>query len=423
MQAQPLRLVIAGQADHGKSTLIGRLLLDTGSIDSERLEDLRRCSEEAGMTNQWAFLVDQFESERLEGLTIDASHVFFRTAARAFVLIDVPGQAQFLRNMITGATHAEAALLVVAADEGPGDQTRRHALLAALLGIERLVVACNKMDLVGFSEERFARVAAETRALLASLAIEPLCVVPISAGRGDNLLAPGAAMPWYSGPSLVEAIERIAALEPDALPARFVVQDNYAFEGRPCVAGRLVSGLLREGDRLLAYPAESPARIREILRFPERHDPAETGECVALALEAEAGGAAEAGRGSVLTEARGAPPTVSRGLMGRVFWWGEDPLELGQGLTLRCSTQETVASVTEIFRTIDSSTLEVAEGGAQRLDAPNVGDVLFAAEREIVTEPFQRLPALGRFVLERKGVAAGAGIVLPDPPPRGRSPA
>jgi bifunctional enzyme CysN/CysC len=417
-EAAPLRLVIAGHPDHGKSTLIGRLLVETGSIDAERLAEIRRRSAEVGLEDQWAFLVDQFESERVEGLTIDTAQVFFRSRGRAFVLIDVPGQAEFLRNMITGATRAEAALLIVAADEGVAEQTRRHALLLALLGIESVVVACNKMDAAGFSQQRFAEVDRDMRACLAALSIEPLCAIPISASRGDNVLAPSDAMPWYSGPTLIEAIERIAVPAPADFPARFVVQDSYDVDGRPCAAGRLLSGRIGEGERVVVYPEAVPARVGEIVRFPVRRDPAEVGECVALALESETGDAARPERGSIVVAAeRSAAPHVSRAVTGRVFWWGADPLRLGEELVLRCSVQETAASVTAILRTIRSSTLEVDDRQAERLDAPDVGDVVLAADREIVTEPFHRLPALGRFVLERNATAVGAGIVLTEPPP------
>jgi len=416
--APPLRLVIAGSPDHGKSTLIGRLLIETGAIDAERLAEIRRRSAEAGLEDQWAFLVDQFESERVEGLTIDTAQVFFRSRNRAFVLIDVPGQAEFLRNMITGATRAEAALLIVSVDEGLAEQTRRHALLLALLGIERVVVACNKMDAAGFSRERFAEVEADVRACLTSVALEPLCTIPISASRGDNVLLPSSAMPWYSGPTLVEAIEGITVAAPADFSARFVVQDAYTFAGRPCAAGRLLSGRLSEGERVLVYPAAAPGRVREIVRFPVRHDAVEAGECVALALESDEGEATQPERGSVVVPAaRSAAPSVSRAVAGRVFWWGEGPLRRGERLLLRCSVQETSASVTAILRTIRSATLEVVEQEADRLDAPDVGDIVLAADREIVTEPFHRLPALGRFVLERNASAVGAGIILTEPPP------
>jgi len=175
----PLHLVIAGHPDHGKSTLIGRLLLDSGSIDAARVEEIGRLSRQTGFENQWAFLVDHLEAERTDGLTIDTAQVFIRTRARALVLIDVPGHAHFLRNMITGATRAEAALLVVALDEGVRDQTRRHALLIALLGIRQVIVAGNKIDLVDFSRERFEAAALEVQQLLSSLSIEPLNIIPI----------------------------------------------------------------------------------------------------------------------------------------------------------------------------------------------------------------------------------------------------
>jgi bifunctional enzyme CysN/CysC len=411
----PLHLVIAGHPDHGKSTLIGRLLLDSGSIDAARVEEIGRLSRQAGFENQWAFLVDHLEAERTDGLTIDTAQVFIRTRARALVLIDVPGHAHFLRNMITGATRAEAALLVVALDEGVRDQTRRHALLIALLGIRQVIVAGNKIDLVDFSRERFEAVVLEVQQLLSSLSIEPLNIIPISAARGDNMASLAASTPWYDGPPLIEAIENLATAPPERLPARFSIQDSYAIDGRTCLAGRVLAGRVGETDSLTVYPTLDTVTVSEIVRFPANHEPAETGECVALCLEPASGAAGAQGveRGAVLVgETWNNPPAISQMITSRVFWWDPEPMRAGEDLILRCSTQEAKVSVAEIVRTIDSSTLSIEEGRAERLDAPNVGDVVFAADKPVVTEPFQRLAALGRLVLERKGVVAGAGIVL-----------
>jgi small GTP-binding protein len=414
-RASPVHLVITGHPDHGKSTLIGRLLFDNGSIDAPRVEEIRRLSRQTGVENQWAFLVDHLEAERQDGLTIDTSQVFVRTGARAFVLIDVPGHARFLRNMITGATRADAALLVVAVDEGVCAQTRRHALLVALLGIRRVIVACNKIDLVDFSQECFEETALEARQLLSSLSIEPLSVVPVSSARGDNIASLSASTPWYHGPALIDAMESLATNTPGGLPVRFAVQDSYQIGGRDCLAGRVLAGSLREGDSFTVFPSQDVVTVREVVRFPPNREPAEAGECVALCLDSASGLAAAPNveRGAVLVgDPWKNPPTISRIITSRVFWWDLEPMHVGQNLTLRCSTQEMAVSVARILRTIDSSTLAIEEGSCERLDAPNVGDVVFAADKPVVTEQFQRLAALGRLVLERNGVAAGAGIVL-----------
>jgi bifunctional enzyme CysN/CysC len=411
----PLHLVVAGHPDHGKSTLIGRLLLDSGRVDAARVEEIRRLSRQAGLEDQWAFLVDHLEAERRDGLTLDTAQVFVRTGARSLVLIDVPGHADFLRNMITGATRAEAALLVVAVDEGERAQTRRHALLIALLGIRQVIVACNKIDLVDCSQARFEKTALEARQLLSSLSIEPLCVVPVSCARGDNIASLSASTPWYRGPALIEAIESLATASPERLPVRFAIQDSYAIDGRTCLAGRVLAGRVHERDCFTVYPSQELVIVREIVRFPPNHQPAEAGECVALSLESASGleGTLDLERGAILVgETWKNPPAISRKITSRVFWWDLEPMQVGQNLILRCSTQEAKVSVAEILRTIDSSTLAIEEGNSERLDAPNVGDVVFAADKPVVTEPFERLAALGRLVLERKGVATGAGIVL-----------
>jgi sulfate adenylyltransferase subunit 1 (EFTu-like GTPase family) len=411
----PLHLVVTGHPDHGKSTLIGRLLLDSGRVDAVQVEEIRRLSRQAGFEDQWAFLVDHLEAERQDGLTIDTAQVFVRTGARSLVLIDVPGHPHFLRNMITGATRAEAAVLVIAVDEGLRAQTRRHALLIALLGIRQVIVACNKIDLVDFSKARFEETALEARQLLSSLSIEPLSVIPVSAARGDNVASSAASTPWYHGPVLIEAIENLDTTSPEQLPVRFAIQDSYAIDGQTCLAGRVLAGRVRAGDSFTVYPSQAVVTVREIVRFPPNHEPAEAGECVALRLESAPGleGAHDVERGAILVgETWKNPPAISRKITSRVFWWDLEPMQVGQNLILRCSTQEAKVSVAEILRTIDSSTLLIEEGSSERLDAPNVGDVVFAADKPMITEPFKRLAALGRLVLERNGLAAGAGIVL-----------
>ncbi len=378
-----LRLAFVGHVDHGKSTLIGRLLAESGTVDPALLPDLSHAT-------------DNFDEERRGGLSMDTAQAYCRLGGRELVLIDVPGHRELLRNMMTGATRADAAVLVVAADEGAAEQTRRHASLLSLLGLGgAVVVAVNKIDAVDYSADRFDEVRAEVLALLDELSCPALAVVPVSAARGCNVAAPAADTPWYAGPTLVEALDEFQPPTPQTLPARFVVQDVYATEGKPVYTGRLLSGTMREGEHLLCFPQRDTATVNQIIRFPANRAPVQAGESAALSLR----GAAAPMRGSVLAIAAGEPPAVSRALTARVFWWHSNPLGVGQRITVRCATQAIAGAI------------EHVAGSADGLREGDLADVTIALDAPIVTESFARVPALGRLVLERDGTTGGAGIV------------
>ena len=251
----PLPIVIVGHVDHGKSTLIGRLLHDTGSLPDGKFEELRRQSDRRGVAFEWSFVMDAFQIERDQGITVDTSRIWFTSEHRDYVIIDAPGHKEFLKNMVTGAAGADAAILVIDAVQGVSEQTRRHAYLLSLLGVAQIVVTVNKMDLVGYSRQRFEAVAAEIRGYLANLDVVPETVIPIVARDGDNLTGAEAgeatAMPWWQGPSLVEALDgfrpRPALLDQ---PLRLPVQDIYRHGDSRIVVGRVESGRLRVGDWL-----------------------------------------------------------------------------------------------------------------------------------------------------------------------------
>jgi len=245
--SRPLvRIVIVGHVDHGKSTLIGRLLSETGSLPDGKLELLRAVSARRGMAFEWSFLLDALQTERDQGITIDTSQIRFRTPARDFVLIDAPGHTEFLRNMITGASQADAALLLVDAAEGVREQTLRHAYLLHFLGIRQVVVIVNKMDRVGYDDGRFREIDADITAHLNSFDLKPAAVIPISARHGDGVVERTAAIDWYRGPTVIEALDRFAPARPaTALPLRLPVQAVYKFDDRRIVAGRIQSGRWR----------------------------------------------------------------------------------------------------------------------------------------------------------------------------------
>src|SRR6516164_4428455 len=238
-----VRIVIVGHVDHGKSTLVGRLLHETGSLPEGKLDMLKAVSARRGMPFELSFLLDALQTERDQGITIDTSQIRFRTPSRDFVLIDAPGHTEFLRNMITGASQADAAVLIVDPAEGVREQTRRHGYLLHLLGVRQVIVVINKMDRVSYDDSRFREIDAEISAHLGSFGVKPAAVIPISARHGDGVVARTAAIDWYNGPTVVEALDRFLPAQPaTALPLRLPVQAVYKFDDRRIAAGRIESG-------------------------------------------------------------------------------------------------------------------------------------------------------------------------------------
>src|SRR3981081_1562884 len=264
-----VRIVIVGHVDHGKSTLVGRLLHETGSLPEGKLEMLKAVSARRGMPFEWSFLLDALQTERDQGITIDTTQISFRTSSRDVVLIDAPGHAEFLRNMITGASQADGAVLIIDALEGVRDQTRRHGYLLHLLGVKQVAVVVNKMDRVDFSAARFNEISAEISAHLTSLGVTPSAVIPISARDGDGVAERTPKIAWYKGPTVVEALDALEPARPlEELALRLPVQAIYKFDDRRIVAGRIESGHLAAGDEIVIMPAGKIAKIRSVEGWP-----------------------------------------------------------------------------------------------------------------------------------------------------------
>src|SRR5512134_3021529 len=286
----PLKIVIVGHVDHGKSTLVGRLFHDTGTLPEGKVEAVQAMCEKRGMPFEWAFLLDALQAERDQGITIDISQIFFRTAIRSYVLIDAPGHREFVKNMITGAAQAEAAVLVIDAREGMQEQTRRHAYLLHLLGIHQIVVAINKMDMVEYSEPRFQQLVTDVRDYFADLGLDlrHTMMIPLVARDGDNIVAASTRMRWYEGPTLAEALDQLQPpVTSQDLALRFPVQDVYKFDDRRIIAGRIESGYLRKGDTLLFSPSNKQARIASIEEWNARQPvmAVRAGESIGVTLD------------------------------------------------------------------------------------------------------------------------------------------
>lgn len=406
-----LRFVIVGHVDHGKSTLIGRLLYDTESLPKDKLDEIRAACGEMGEEVEFAYVVDHLEEERRGHLTIDTAQVFFRTPGRDYVIIDAPGHREFLKNMITGAAQAEAAVLIVDAAEGIREQTQRHAFIVGLLGLKQLIVAVNKLDLVNFSEEKFTRLKTDLNAFLGQINLSPSHVIPIAAKQGDNISKRSARMGWYRGPTLLEALDSFRNLPSSAeKPMRFPVQDVYELDGEKIVVGRLESGRIRVGDRVVFLPSGGKSVVQSLRVFlAEGKKDAEAGESIGLVFRPPVA----ARRGEVVCPAGKLPPVTSR-IKASVFSMSRVPLRVGEELIFRCATQEVPAKVERIEERIDSSTLEVLERNASRLQETEVGEAVIATTKPVVTESFYETKELGRFVLSRGGDAVAGGIVIQE---------
>ena len=406
--APPVRLVIAGHVDHGKSTLIGRLLYDTDSVPEGILDRVREASRE-GEDLQFEFITDHLAEERRDAKTIDTTQVFFRSGGRHYVIIDTPGHAEFIKNMFTGASRADAALVVVDAAEGVRKQTLAHCNVLGLLGIRYVVPMVNKMDKVDYSREQFDQAAGAVEARLKKLGIEPQPAVPLSALRGDNIVERSAQMPWYSGPALLEALAGIPdPASPAEQPMRFAVQGAFDVAGRQMYLGRVEAGTLRAPQAVRLMPGETENTVEVIEVFGGGRASARAGESIGIALAQPI----EHARGVILCDPT-TPPAHSTELTGRLFWLSDEPLRLGESLEVRIVTQEIGAQIERIGQSFHSSAPERVRPEAESLAYGEIGLVDLAMDSPLVYEPFSRDNALGTFVLAREGNVVGAGT-LPE---------
>jgi bifunctional enzyme CysN/CysC len=405
-----MNIVIVGHVDHGKSTVIGRLLTDTHSLPDGKLEQVKQLCRANAKPFEYAFLLDALKDEQAQGITIDAARCFFRTKQREYVVIDAPGHIEFLKNMVTGASRAEAALLVIDAKEGIQENSRRHGFLVSLLGIRQLVVLVNKMDLVGYSEAAFAHIEREFRAFLDELGVTPLAFVPISARDGKNLVERADEMRWYEGHSVLEHLERLNKEAPaDAQPFRLPVQDIYKFtehgDDRRIVAGTVRTGSTKIGDELVFVPSGKRARLRSIEGFNEHvRETIQTGQATGVTL----GTQIYLRPGEIMCRADEPLPDVGSDFVASVFWLGKRPLVPNKRYKLKLQTASVSAYVRAINRVVDASDLS-SEANRDHVERHEVAECVLQTVRPIAFETGGG--ELGRFVLVDDFEIAGGGIV------------
>jgi len=401
-----LRIVIVGHVDHGKSTLVGRLFHDTGSLPEGKLEAIRGMCERRGMPFEWAFLMDAFQSERDQGITIDTSQIWFKTVRRDYTIIDAPGHREFIKNMVTGAANADAAVMLIDASQGVQQQSRTHAYLLQLLGVRQIVVLVNKMDLVDLSAARFAEIETTYRHYLGEIGLTPAAIIPIVARDGDNIVTSSARMPWYRGATLVATLDELASkADLSALPLRLPVQDVYKFDDRRILAGRIQTGSLQVGDRLLFSPSNKTARIASIETWSA---PAKTrgeaGESIGITLDEQL----FIERGDIASH-EAQPPIETNVFNGRLFWLSHAPLRTGQSYRLRLLSREVPVTIQQISALYDVE--QLSSSPSEEVPYNGIAEVVLRSQAMLALDPIDDNPATGRFVLT-DGINLVAGGII-----------
>jgi bifunctional enzyme CysN/CysC len=403
-----MKLVIVGHVDHGKSTLVGRLMSDTDSLPSGKLDFVKDICKRQGKEFEYAFLLDALEEEQEQGITIDTSQIFFNTKKRRYVIIDAPGHKEFLKNMVTGAANAESALLLIDAHEGIQEQSRRHGYILKLLGLTQVAVVINKMDLVNYDPNIYNKIKSEYTKFLGSMGIEAREFIPVSAKLGVNIAKTSDKVPWYKGPSILQMLDQFTEKKiPTHLPFRFPVQDVYKFDERRIISGRVESGKVNVGDQLVFSPSNKVGVIKSIEAWSVDKQPkkAEASESVGFTL----GEQIFVERGDVAS-LKSELPIVSTTFDVNVFWMGQRNLEKGRIYTLKLTTQEVPCEVVEFKKVTDASTLETLKG-QEYLAKNDVAEVTLRTSTPVVFDLFGSIPTTGRFVLVDGYDVCGGGII------------
>lgn len=402
-----MRVVIVGHVDHGKSTLVGRMFHDTGQLPDGKLEAIQEMCRKRGMPFEWAFLMDSLKAERDQGVTIDTSQIWFRHNDRQYVIIDAPGHREFIRNMVTGASNADAALLMIDADQGVRRQSRHHGYLLQLLGVREVAVAVNKMDLVDYDADRFREIESEYRSYLDGIGVTPRRIIPISAREGDNIAQPSERMSWYDGPTILETLAEFTPPRPaTGQPLRMPLQDVYKFDDRRILAGRIESGELAVGDKLLFSPSNRSAQVASIESW-NTHGAvtrAEAGQSIGITLDEQI----FVERGEIASHVENAPVETDVFHL-RLFWLADAPLQVGARYGLKLGHRHLEATIERIERVIDVDAL--SDHAAGQVTRDEIADVVLRTNQLVALDPHDELPHTGRAILFDRHITLAGGVV------------
>ncbi|MFX1709744.1 sulfate adenylyltransferase subunit CysN [Stutzerimonas stutzeri] len=412
-----LRFLTCGNVDDGKSTLIGRLLHDSKMIYEDHLEAITRDSKKVGTTGEdvdLALLVDGLQAEREQGITIDVAYRYFSTAKRKFIIADTPGHEQYTRNMATGASTCDLAIILVDARYGVQTQTKRHSFITSLLGIKHIVVAINKMDLMNFDQDVFERIKADYLAFAERIELKPssLHFVPMSALKGDNVVNRSERAPWYQGQSLMEILESVEIagdrnFDDLRFPVQYVNRPNLNFRG---FAGTLASGIVRKGDEIAVLPSGKTSRVKSIVTFDGELEQATPGEAVTLTLEDEI----DVSRGDMLVHAD-SRPRIADSFEAMLVWMGEEPMLPSKKYDIKRATSYVPASIASIAHKVDVNTLE--KGAASSLQLNEIGRVKVSLDAPIALDGYAQNRTTGSFIVIDRltNGTVGAGMIIADP--------
>jgi bifunctional enzyme CysN/CysC len=406
-----LRFITCGSVDDGKSTLIGRLLYESKLLFEDQIENLKNVSKKMGTQGDdidFALLVDGLASEREQGITIDVAYRFFNTERRKFIVIDTPGHEQYTRNMATGASQAQLAVLMVDARAGLTQQTRRHAYIVHLLGIKQIVLAINKMDLVDYDQEKYNAIVAEFEAFAGIIGISEFTSIPMSALKGANVIEAHKSLAWFKGPTLIEHLQTVPVDDdivslPFAMPVQWVNRPNLDFRG---FAGRVVSGTMKPGDNVIALPSNTVSKISTIHTMDGDLPEVRAGQSVTLCLEDEI----DVSRGDIICQPGDDQPQTTDGLIAKLLWMTDEKLHPGRTYRLKIGTQSVNASVTQTRYVIDINTLHNIN--ADTLDLNEIGECIIQTEKPVLFKPYRESRDLGGFILIDKMTNATVAMGL-----------
>lgn len=410
MSLSKINLVIVGHKDHGKSTLIGRLLYDSNAIPEQKLQEVEAELKKAGDEGfRFAFLLDTLEEERRGGLTIDIMQMPFKTKKHLYTIIDCPGHREFIKKMFTGASQADAAVLVVSAKEGIQDQTKQHAFLIKTLGIKQLFVAVNKMDAANFEEAKFKEICEDLAPILNSLSYKNPLIVPVSALNGENVFKKSEKMPWYKGQSLIDILDENVkpSIPPTDKPLRGCVQDVYEIEGKKIVVSKILTGTLEEGKTVHFDPSGEKGVVKKIEMFGKEMKRAGPGDSVGLILNQ----LKKARRGEIMSYSQSRAKVV-KSFAAEILLFPSIEVKNNDVITIRYGTAENKCKVQKILERIDPLNLTVDAKFPEVLRGGDVGKILFSPLEPMCIEKYSGFPELGRFVVEGKKGTEAAGIVL-----------
>ncbi|MEI6809345.1 MAG: GTP-binding protein [bacterium] len=411
---EQMNVVVVGHVDHGKSTLIGRLMADTHSLPQGKLEQVRATCARNAKPFEYAFLLDALKEEQSQGITIDTARCFFKTDLRRYILIDAPGHIEFLRNMISGAARAQAAILLIDAHEGIQENSRRHGYIMSMLGIRQICVLVNKMDLVGYAEKAFDALRGEYERFLHRLDVHPIRFIPVSAVNGLNVANHGdKEMPWYDGPTVLEQLDEFERpASPRYLPFRFPVQDIYKFteggDDRRIFAGTVMTGSVRVGQEITFQPSGQRTRVRSVESFnTEPLSMASAGDAIGFTLETQL----YVRPGECMTRNDEAAPLVGRRFRVNLFWMGRAPMIQEKTYKLKIGAAQVPLKLAKVLSVLDAADF-VSEHSKQQVDRHDVAECILETHRPVVFDRIDKVLQTGRFVVVDDYEIAGAGIIL-----------